>query len=242
MTEEQLVALLPFVLILIVGLVLGGLIGGVISSTVQNQGQNTKSSPNRNIGHIAGLWRDKRNGRLSIEIENKYYASIDRLPSRQVSALLQASNDFQTWLGVENLSNRLESIKPKLTGSNSQPREFEQVEIVDDQLTDLAVEDVVEPVKVSVSEIVTGAILPKSKTKSKVQEKPKSIVEQVDAILQIRLAKSIYNARVIRLLDAPSGGVEVLVDGNRYDGVDSVPDLAVRTFIQECVKEWEKGK
>jgi hypothetical protein len=238
MTEEQIVALLPFVLILVVGLILGGLIGGVISSTMQSSNPTAKSSPNRNLGHVAGIWRDKRNGRLSVEMDDIHYASIDKLPSRQVSLLLQAFNDLQIWLKVDNLSSRLEaSASPR----PPTPRIVEPV-VLDEQILDQPEEEVVEPVKVSVNEIVTGAILPKSKTKLKAQEKPKSIVEQVDAVVQTRLAKSIYYERVIRLVDSPSGGVEVLVDGNRYDGVDNVPELDVRQFIQDCVKEWEKGK
>ena len=238
MTEEQIVALLPFVLILVVGLVLGGLIGGVISSTMQGSNPTAKASPNRNLGHVAGLWRDKRNGRLSVEMDDIHYVSIEKLPSRQVSLLLQAFNDLQIWLKVDNLSSRLEaSASPR----PPTPRIVEPV-VLEEPILDQPEEEVVEPVKVSVNEIVTGAILPKSKTKLKAQEKPKSIVEQVDAVLQTRLAKSIYYERVIRLVDSPSGGVEVLVDGNRYDGVDNVPDLGVRNFIQDCVKEWEKGK
>ncbi len=238
MTEEQIVALLPFVLILVVGLVLGGLIGGVISSTMQGSNPTAKAPPSRNLGQVAGLWRDKRNGRLSVEMDDIHYVSIDKLPSRQVSLLLQAFNDLQIWLKVDNLSSRLEATASPRPQT---PRIVEPV-VLEEPILDQPEEEVIEPVKVSVNEIVTGAILPKSKTKLKAIEKPKSIVEQVDAVLQARLAKSIYKERVIRLVDSPSGGVEVLVDGNRYDGVDNVPEFGVRSFIQDCVKEWEKGK
>jgi hypothetical protein len=107
-----------------------------------------------------------------------------------------------------------------------------------DQSPEESESDFIEPVRVDVNEIVTRAVNPKSKVK----EKPKSIVEQVDEILQKRLANSPYSKRLIRLVDAPGGGVEVLVDAKKYEGVGDVPDLEVRDFIQECVKEWEKSR
>jgi hypothetical protein len=238
MAQETIASLIPIILTLFIGLILGGVIGGVIGSTMQSQGQPGKAPPNQNLSHVVGLWRGKRNGRLSIEMEDKFYASVDKLPSRQVSLLIQAFTDLQIWLNVDNISNRLGISGAAETGAEKPPQILAEQAIFGDQSTELPTSDSIEPVKVDVGEIVTNAVVPKLKEK----EKPKSIFEQVDEILQKRLANSPYSSRLIRLADAPDGGVEVLVDAKKYEGVGEVPDLEVRNFIQECVKEWEKGR
>ncbi len=238
MTQETIASLIPIILTLFIGLVLGGLIGGAIASTMQSPGQSAKVPPNRNLRHVAGLWRDKRSGKLAVEMEDVYIASVEKLSSRQVSMLIQAFNDLQIWLNVDNITNRLGMAQPVDSGKEKSSYMLTEQSMGDDQSDELSDDDIIEPVRVDVGEIVTRAVIPKKKVK----EKPKSIVEQVDEILQKRLANSPFSDRLIRLVDAPGGGVEVVVDAQKYEGVGDVPDPEVRGFIQDCVKEWEKGR
>ncbi|MBN2003132.1 MAG: hypothetical protein JXA21_07215 [Anaerolineae bacterium] len=46
--------------------------------------------------------------------------------------------------------------------------------------------------------------------------------------------------RAIKLLNAPSGGIEFNVDGFAYGSLDEIPDPAVRDLIQAAIKEWER--
>ena len=80
---------------------------------------------------------------------------------------------------------------------------------------------------------------PKGKPKEPLQEL-KSIATQVDEILQEKLARSPYKDRVVRLLELPSRGMVVVVNGTQFDGVGEVPDPEVRQIIQESVAEWER--
>jgi hypothetical protein len=238
MTQETIASLIPVIFTLVIGLVLGGLIGGVIASSMQSPSQSAKVPPNRNLRHVVGLWRDKRSGRLAVEMDEKYFASVEKLPSRQVSLLIQSLNDLQIWLNVDNITSRLGITRPADPVVEKPSQLIAEQLLVDDQPAAIPDSDSVEPIRVDVTEIVTRAVNPKIKVK----EKPKSIVEQVDEILQKRLATSPYSHRLIRLVDAQGGGVEVLVDAQKYDGVGDVPDPDVRDFIQQCVKEWEKGR
>lgn len=69
---------------------------------------------------------------------------------------------------------------------------------------------------------------------------PKSIVEQIDAILQERIAGTPLESRGIRLLEAPDGSVTVLVGLNRYQGIAEVPDEDIRAAIRSATEEWER--
>jgi len=75
------------------------------------------------------------------------------------------------------------------------------------------------------------------------EEKPVatlSIVEQIDEILQARLAGSPLAGRGIRLMQSPEGGAIVWVGLQKFAGVDEVTDPEVQAIIRAATAEWEK--
>jgi hypothetical protein len=70
-------------------------------------------------------------------------------------------------------------------------------------------------------------------------ESPQSIAAQVNKILQERLPSTPLKDHNIRLSDVPGEGLVVMVDLDRYEGVDEVPMPEVRELIKQCVAEWE---
>ncbi|OGO25196.1 MAG: hypothetical protein A2W33_09785 [Chloroflexi bacterium RBG_16_52_11] len=83
--------------------------------------------------------------------------------------------------------------------------------------------------------ILTRAMLPELPP-----EPPKSIVAQIDDILQEKLENSPLSKRGIRLRELPNQGMAVMVGLDQYEGVDDVPDEEIRSMIRSAVSEWEK--
>jgi len=76
-------------------------------------------------------------------------------------------------------------------------------------------------------------------SKQKPPSAPKSIVEQIDEILQTKLANSPYGNQEIKLEEIPDG-MAVLVGSLRFEGIDAVPDPTIRALIKESAREWNE--
>ncbi len=67
-----------------------------------------------------------------------------------------------------------------------------------------------------------------------------SIVQQINDVLQEQLDGTPLAERAIRLSDGPRQTVVVWVGGQRYEGIDAVPDPEVKAAIRAAVSEWER--
>lgn len=69
---------------------------------------------------------------------------------------------------------------------------------------------------------------------------PSSMIAQIDDILQKKIAGTTLAERGIRIMDAPGGGVVVLVGRQRYPAVSDVPDAEVQAALRAAIATWEQ--
>ena len=88
-----------------------------------------------------------------------------------------------------------------------------------------------------------SAPVPRKVEERRPEEKPKpgSMVEQINLILETKLANQPGSSRAARLVEGPDGSVRVYIGVQPYN-LDEVPDPAIRAAIREAVAEWEAGR
>lgn len=69
---------------------------------------------------------------------------------------------------------------------------------------------------------------------------PQTMVGQIDAILQEKLADSPLAHQGIKLEESSEGGVTVVVGMQRYAGVNEVSDPQIQALLRAAIAEWEK--
>jgi hypothetical protein len=68
----------------------------------------------------------------------------------------------------------------------------------------------------------------------------KSIVEQIEDVLQEKLAMTAYSNQGIHLLEGSGGEVLVQIGTRMHAGVETLPDPEVQALIRQAIAEWEK--
>ncbi len=174
---------------------------------------------------LAGLWRERVGGKLTIWFEDKMVDSPQLVDAIQRQKLESAGREFMAWLGVSETFMAQATEKRPADGfqeNTSAPWPEAQ-----------AVEPGWRPEAANVLPIAPAVI-------DKNPAKPLSIVEQVDDILKEIVAGTPMEARLIRLVEDPQSGVVVWVGLEHYNGVDMVPDPEIKAVLRKAGAEWER--
>lgn len=71
----------------------------------------------------------------------------------------------------------------------------------------------------------------------------KSVVEQIDEILQGIVAQTKeFNGRSLHITQNPAGGVSINVDGTQYPNPDAVEDILAKGLVKKAIKQWENAR
>lgn len=163
--------------------------------------------------YLMGAWRTPR-GQLWLEVDGKRFERKEELPEQLKKALAKLVLELHSWLDLP-LSTSIPA------GSASQTSSAPTVL----------------PTTVPMRPI---SVQPPPAPKVDVSPGLKSIVQQIDDILQEKLSRSPFAGRKIRLTEGLHGVVLVEVDNHVFEGIDAVSDAEIRALIRQAVAEWER--
>jgi|WetSurMetagenome_2_1015567.scaffolds.fasta_scaffold05135_6 hypothetical protein len=202
------------------------------------------------------LWSKTHDGPLFADVNGKPLHSPTELSPLERAKVDRALNNFQMWLGRPILrTGNTGSLPPQpeinVPAATEQPP---AVEIIETPVsTEMPVTTPIEENVVEVVTPITPAILEeeappvkpipavislKSKPKTNVPV-TKSIVEQINDMIQEKITNTPLAETGIKLQETPKG-VIVWIGNQSYQGLDTVPEGEAKQMIRKVVAEWEK--
>lgn len=228
--------------------------------------------PETRFVSIANLYRESRSGKLVTDVKGKVYLNRGSIPEELLRDLQEAARNWQIWLGVPAVEPlavapvtvpafeqapaaaeaEAASDEPKVETETLAAASDLEVQESSSAETDPAVAEsaVAEPVATPpvAAEPAATAILPPNPPAPVVRiapiEKPRSktMVGQIDDVLQEMLPETVYSGHNIHLGEEYTNGVVVWVGANKYIGIDAVPDPEIKALIQSAVRKWEASE
>ena len=211
------------ILLAVIGVVIGFLLGALVFTLRRESSPEPalRKSVLSNEQDDLRIWHEGKNEQLVIEMEGATYRRESDLDPDQSRRLTRLINELRTFMGV----------------SSSPPVQAPAVQI--DSLKPAVIQTAKDENRTSLNpfQIFTRSLQPLEKTGP---DKPdKSIVAQIDEILQTDLENTPLADQGIRLIEGPDQGMVVEVGLSRYTDIDAVPDAEVRRLIRQAVSEWE---
>jgi hypothetical protein len=220
-----------FVVCLCGGIAIGAMFGRAKKTEAEPQAEKKqqeaelpplpKSLASEEDVEILRAWRDQGES-IWLEMDGKRLENKSTLDAGQKKRLLKLVLDLRPWLDVPPAVTT--SAAPAPTAA---PRP--------------QVQETLRPVS---RPSIFSPRPPKAGAKPEEEKQKvslKSIVEQIDEVLQQKLVGTIFENREIRLLEGAGGAVIVQIKNERFEGIDAVPDAEIKGLIRQAVAEWEKG-
>lgn len=219
--------------------------------------------PETRFESIAALYRETRSGKLITDVKGKVYLNRSSIPAEQLRSLQEAASNWQTWLGmpaqpapVVQTAPAAPVAAPEFSAAVTEPvsgmessspevstEEEPNILIPEDQLTTIfpEIEAELPSVEPTPDLPVINPVIPVPPVSTAKVEKPRArtMVGQIDEILQEILPGTIYAGKNIRLSEEFTNGVVVWIGAVKYIGIESVPDPEIKALIQSAVRKWE---
>jgi hypothetical protein len=202
---------------LLAGLLIASLFSGREPKSEEAAGSTKADTPEGEAPNqdILKLRRDSQ-GALQVSLGGSFYQAPGQLEPSQRKQLGEIGQQLAGWLQEAD-----------------QPLELKQ------QPCDAALEPErgvsrIQPVKPA----PLSYLLERSHSQPKAG--PESLAGQINKILQEQIAAGPLAEKKVEVVDSPSGGIQILLDADHYEGIDQVPDEEVRAAIRAAVKTWER--
>lgn len=170
------------------------------------------------------IWRGIRSGDFYPELDGKVFRSPSEMTENQQERFTRLLEVLKSW-AEPSIEKPVKSPSPLQEDAVGVASPDAQTMSGDNRIS-------FNPIKVFTD--VVGVEANKSPSTHK------SIVAQVDEILQEKLEDSPLSSRGIVMKDSLDGGLLVQVGLQQYSSINDVPDPEIRQLLKESVEEWER--
>ncbi len=168
---------------------------------------------------VLRLWRSPA-GRLIVELGGRRYRGRDEITDYPTAQrLINAAKDLNQFL---NLTPSAPAKKPE--------RERPVVKVSLEELAS-------QPVKLPTMDIMKQMRYLREQSK-KPEIQIKSIMDEINDILQSKIAGTPLAGRGLKVADGLHGGIFSL-DGHDYESLEELPDPEARDMVRAAIQEWD---
>lgn len=226
-------------IIIILGIGAGMLLSSLNEEGEPEEGVGETTPPGGKKGRyvpVARLWRERDGGALVVEMDGKSFLGPATLTDAQRAQLENNARDLRGWLGMglTGAAGETAARPPVETARAAEPAPAAAPYIpsrVDAPRPSYSpvvpVQPALAPAEVEAAQAMTGG---------------RSIVSQIEDILQDMIDSTPLQHQGLHLIEDPLRGVIVSVGGRQYEGIDAVPEGEARNAIRAAVAEWEKSQ
>ncbi len=223
--------IMNFIVPFIIGSVLGLAIGAIITLLFTGGKNEKEEAPapkpvellpegisRSKHADVVRLWRERAGSQLVVEVDGKLLSESGSLSAGQRSALESAIREWAVWLGLGKAPAKL-AVQPPAVEKTPVAAPLPQAR--------------------SAPVVTPGAPAAAAPAGAPVEVRPKSMVEQIDEIVQEMLPASPLSGHTLRVRSDIKEGVLVWLDGKRYFGIGEVDDPQAKALLQAAAAEWE---
>jgi len=200
--------------IAIIGIAIGYLAGSLLSGG--RDGQENQDAPQTVQPQFPAdalhMWRDSQTKQIVLQIGKRIYISGEALPPTEGKYLAGLIAYLQRWLGIPATTS----------ASQASPQAIQPSQSPESALPNISP---------FVGEVPDTPEVPFEE---------KSIVGQIDEILQEKILNTPLRDKGIRLIENIDGSMRVYVGLEQFDDVDSIPDETIKAAIRAAVHNWEQ--
>jgi len=226
----------PAIILLAIVCIVIGMVIAYLFQSLRNVRTGDKTPSQQGMSEKARLW--EKDQALVVEIDGHQYGSPAELDAEQTHSLRATSEELSRWLAGSETSAAAKTLSAEMPSPISSEAYLAKFSSTGEVQSVSRPAEGSRRVGLDISRVMTSAL--RLDVPNPSAPTSKSIAAQVDEILQERVAGTPLEQRGIRVMDAPDGGIRILVGLEKYDGVEAVPDEAVRNAIREAVLEWRK--
>ncbi len=193
---------------------------------------------------ITRLWRERGAGKLVVEMDGRSFVTPEALDATQRERLETSARELRAWLGMglEGVSAPPPAAAPVTTPLPPVMQAAPASTPPAPQPYAVQTPAPAAPFRPAPAVSNARGVTPqagKPAGKEEAAPAPKSIVMQIDDILQDMIAGTPMETRGIHLTEDPVRGVRVQVGVQFFDGIDAVTDPEVKATIRKAVEAWE---
>ncbi|HSJ52329.1 MAG TPA: hypothetical protein VLC52_01170 [Anaerolineae bacterium] len=216
-----------------------------------DQGMRAALPARQATGQVVALVRDEPGGALQVEVGGGRYARLAQIEDPNLKRqVVEAAMDlvrFTGVLGVESVApapvdktySWREDLRKEIRAQAPQPAPRPANDQVEEQFLNLLSE--IGPAPALEKPTLATAIQQRWSGKSARQGQPRSVVDDIEAIVQRRvLLIPALIGRDLHVRLESDGTVRFSFEGNDYEKPDDIPNLTARQLVKDAIQEWDE--